>query len=128
MNAPLYQPQLPRGWWLQHPGYLRYMLRELSCIPIGAFAALLIIALVRLGQGVEAWQGFRAALASPLAIVWQTIALGFALYHSITWFALAPRTLPLRIGTRAVPPAWIAAAHYLLWVLLSTLVLLAVGA
>ena len=128
MNAPVYQPQLPRGWWLSHPGYLRYMLRELSCIPIGAFAALLVLALLRLGQGPEAWQAFRDALASPLAIVWQVIALGFAVYHSITWFALAPRTMPLRIGVNEVPGTWIAAAHYLLWLVLSAIILLAAGA
>ncbi|MDP1697856.1 MAG: hypothetical protein Q8L45_08755 [Xanthomonadaceae bacterium] len=128
MNAKVYSPKLPTNWWLKQPNYLRYMLRELTCIPIGAFAVLLIFALLRLGQGPEAWQTFRAALATPLAIAWQLIALAFAIYHSITWFALAPRTMPLQIGARRVPAWWIAAAHYLLWVALSALVLLLAGA
>lgn len=128
MSTPVYRPRLASDWWLRHPGYLRYMLRELSCIPIGAFAALLVLALLRLGQGPEAWQAFRDALASPLAIGWQVIALGFAVYHSITWFALAPRTMPLRIGVNEVPGMWIAAAHYLLWLVLSVIILLAAGA
>lgn len=128
MSTPVYRPRLANDWWLRHPGYLRYMLRELSCIPIGAFAALLVLALLRLGQGPEAWQAFRDALASPLAIGWQVIALGFAVYHSITWFALAPRTMPLRIGVNEVPGMWIAAAHYLVWLVLSVIILLAAGA
>src|SRR3546814_477272 len=104
------------------------MLRELTCIPIGAFAVLLIFALLRLGQGAEAWQAFLAALATPLALAWQLLALVFALYHSVTWFALAPRTMPLQIGARRVPAGWIAAAHYLLWVALSAIILLLSGA
>lgn len=127
MSAPVYQPKLAFDWWLRHPGYRSYMLRELSCIPIGAFAAMLIIALLRLGQGPEAWQAFRLALSSPLAIAWQLLALAFATYHSITWFALAPRTMPLRIGVNQVPGLWIAAAHYLAWMVLSAIILLAAG-
>lgn len=128
MNAKVHYPQLPTNWWLKQPNYLRYMLRELTCIPIGAFAVLLIFALLRLGQGPEAWQAFRAALATPLAITWQLLALAFAIYHSITWFALAPRTMLVQMGTRRVPAGWIAGAHYVAWAVLSTLILLLAGA
>ncbi|PIQ36823.1 MAG: fumarate reductase subunit C [Lysobacterales bacterium CG17_big_fil_post_rev_8_21_14_2_50_64_11] len=128
MNAKVHYPTLPGNWWLKRPSYLRYMLRELTCIAIGAFAILLVFALLRLGQGAEAWQAFRAALATPLAIAWQLVALVFALYHSVTWFALAPRTMLLQIGTRRVPAGWIAGAHYLSWVVLSAIVLVLSGA
>jgi fumarate reductase subunit C len=128
MSAPVYHPRLPRGWWLGHGGYRRYMLRELSCIPIGVFAAMLVLALFRLGQGADAWLAFRAALATPPAIAWQVIALAFAVYHSVSWFTLAPRTMPLVVGDRKVPPAWIAAAHFVLWLALSLAILLIVGA
>lgn len=128
MNAKVHYPTLPANWWLKRPNYLRYMLRELTCIAIGAFALLLIVALIRLGQGPQAWQAFRAALATPLAIAGQLLALAFALYHSITWFTLAPRTMPMQIGTRRVPAQWIAGAHYLLWAVLSAIILLLIGA
>lgn len=128
MNAKVHYPNLPGNWWLKRPSYLRYMLRELTCIPIGAFAVLLILALLRLGQGPEAWHAFLAALATPLALAWQLLALVFAVYHSVTWFALAPRTMPLQIGARRVAAGWIAGAHYLLWVALSAIILLLSGA
>jgi fumarate reductase subunit C len=124
---PRYKPRLPNDWWLRHPGYLRYMLREMTCIPIGLFVAVLIIGLLRLGQGPDAWNAFLATLASPPGVVLQGIALAFATYHSITWFALAPRTMPLQIGARHVPGAWIAGAHYLAWAVISLVVLFAVG-
>lgn len=122
-----WSPRLPNDWWLRHPAYLRYMLREASCIPIGAYAVLLIVALHRLGQGPEAWQGFRTALASGPGVALQLLALAFAAWHSITWFALAPRTMPLQVGARRVPSAWIAAAHYVAWAAVTVLVLLIVG-
>lgn len=120
-------PRLPRGWWLQRAAYRRYMLRELTCVPIGAYAALLIIGLYRLGQGPEAWDAFRAAIGSPPGLVLQLVALAFAIYHSLTWFALAPRTMPLHLGTRPVPAAWIAGAHYLAWAVITFAVLFAIG-
>ena len=44
-----------------------------------------------------------------LPIRWR-LTLAFALYHSVTWFNLTPKALPL---------PFIAAAHYAMWVLLS---------
>lgn len=122
-----WSPRLPRDWWLRHPAYRRYMLRELTSVALGAYVALLIVGLHRLGQGPQAWDGFRAALASPPGLVFQLVALALAVYHSVTWFALAPRTMPLQIGARHVPAAWIAAAHYLAWALITVVVLLAIG-
>jgi fumarate reductase subunit C len=122
-----YRPTLPGDWWLQHPGYLRYMLRELTCVAIGAYAGLLIVGLLRLGQGPEAWDAFRLAIGSGPGVALQLIAWLFAIYHSVSWFALAPRTMPLQIGARRVPGGWIAGAHYLAWAVISLVLLLAVG-
>lgn len=123
-----YSPRLPHDWWWQRPAYRRYMLRELTCVPIGAYAALLIVGLYRLGQGQAAWEGFRAALGSGPGLALQAIALAFAVYHSVTWFALAPRTMPLQVGVRQVPAAWIAGAHYLLWAVITLGLLWIAGA
>jgi len=49
-------------------------------------------------------------LRSPAGIAFQLLTLAFALYHSVTWFNLTPKALP-------VP--FIAAAHYALWAALS---------
>ncbi len=127
MKTQSFQPQLPTFWWLQRGNYRRYMLRELTSLPIAVYAVWLILALLRLGQGAEAWAAFRASLATPAAIGLQLIVLVFAVVHSVSWFALAPRTMPIYIGTRRVADAWIAAAHYLAWAVLSVLIFLAIG-
>jgi len=127
MKPKVHHPTLSGTWWLSTPSYRRYMLRELTSAPIGLFAGMLTLGLIRLGQGSEAWDGFRAALASPAGIALLAIVLLASSYHSLTWFALAPSTMPLRIGARKVPPGWIAGAHYLAWAAISLAIILTVG-
>lgn len=127
MKPQPWRPVLPAGWWLKTAGYRRYMLRELTCMPIGVFAAMLTLGLVRLGQGPETWEGYRAALATPGGIALLAIVLAASTWHSLTWFALAPSTMPLYLGARRVAPGWIAAAHYLAWTAITALILLAAG-
>ena len=45
---------------------MRYMGREVTCIFIGAYTFLLIVALARLGQGKEAFDAFVQALGLSL--------------------------------------------------------------
>lgn len=120
MKGPTpYQPTMSRWWWLKSPGYLRYMIREITCIAVGAWVAVAIDGLVRLGQGPEAWRAYWQALGSAPGIVFQVVALAFVVYHAVSWFALAPSTMPVWIGERQVPPGLIEVAHYLAWIAVS---------
>jgi fumarate reductase subunit C len=51
------------------------------------------------------------------------ITLVFVLLHAVTWFNLAPRAIVVRVRSWRVPPVLILALHYLLWGLLSAIVL-----
>lgn len=128
MSTPRpYVPKLPLFWWLSQRNYLRYMLRELTSAWIGAYVGVLIFGLYRLQQGPAAWDTFFAAFASAPGIAFQVLALCFALYHTITWFALAPATMPVWRGETQVPPVWIQRAHYAVWIGVSAVVLLFAG-
>lgn len=127
MSAPrMHYPHLPLFWYLKRPNYIRYMLRELTCIWIGAYVIVLGVGLLRLAQGPAAWLGFWQAFASPAGVAFQAAALVFTLYHTISWFKLAPSTMPMWRGETQVPPAWIRLAHYLVWAVVSILILLIV--
>ncbi len=115
-------------WFFRHPRYLRYMAREITCVFIAVYTALLVIGVLRLSQGREAYEAFLLALTSPASIVFHLLALGFALYHSFTWFNLAPKALPLHVGDKTVAPAAIAGAHYVAWVVITIVVLTIAGA
>lgn len=109
------------GWWRRNPFYVRYMLREASCLFIIAYALILLAGLYRLVQGEAAFGAWVAALRAPGALVFHGVALVFAAYHSWTWFAVMPKTLPpLPVPDRAIVATGIAtalaASAALLWV------------
>jgi succinate dehydrogenase subunit C len=115
-------------WFFRQPRYLRYMAREVTCIFIAIYTVILVIGCVRLAQGREAYEQFLAALGTPSSIAFHLLALIFALYHSFTWFNLAPKALPMHIGDKTVPAAAIAGAHYVGWIVISLGLLLIAGA
>jgi len=115
------------SWWLDRPRYLRYMVREASCIFIGAYTGVLVVGLVRLAQGRVAYEGFLDAIDAPLSIVFHLIVLAFALTHSVTWFGLTPKAMPLRLAGSRVPGSAIIGAHYVGWAVVTVAILALVG-
>ncbi|MGC4079665.1 MAG: fumarate reductase subunit C [Rubrivivax sp.] len=99
------------GWWTKNPFYVLYMIREGSAVLLAAYALVLLVGLARLAQGEAEYEAWRAALASPLAIVFHLVAAALVAYHSVTWFGVMPKTAPkLPFPPRLVTVGgWIAA-------------------
>ena len=127
MSRRPYIRKVERNWWIRQPRYIRYMVRELTSLFVGLYCALLAVGLVRLAQGHPAWDGFVAAISSPLGVVFQLLCLVFALYHSVTWFALTPKAMPLMVKGEPVPGVVIVGAHYIAWAMVSIVVLIGAG-
>ena len=127
MSRRPYVREVRRAWWLGQPRYVVYMIRELTSLFIGFYSAWLVIGLVRLAQGRTAWEGFLAATSSPSAVLFQFVCLVFAAYHSITWFAVTPKAMPLTLQGKPVSGNVIVAGHYAAWALVSLVVLIAAG-
>ena len=116
--------EVPRtSWYLRHPRYMRYMAREITCIFIAIYTVILIVGIARLAEGQAAYEGFLQVLRTPGSIAFHIAALVFSIYHSFTWFNLAPKAMPVRVGERALPHEVIAGAHYVGWVILTLVVL-----
>lgn len=128
MSRLPYVREMTSEWIFRHPRYLRYMAREFSCLFIGAYTLLLVWGLRELASGPAAWQAFLECLASPASIVFHVVALGFASYHSITWFNLTPKALPVQLGDEFLPDGAISGAHYAGWVVVSLAILFLAGA
>jgi fumarate reductase subunit C len=128
MSRKPYVREMTSEWIFRHPRYLRYMTREFSCLFIGGWTLMMVWGLKQLAAGPEAWALFLEWLKSPASIAFHVIALGFALYHSITWFNLTPKALPLQFGEEFVPDAAISGAHFAAWAVLSAAVLYLAGA
>jgi fumarate reductase subunit C len=119
--------EVKRTWWLGQRRYVVYMIRELTSLFVGLYSAWLVAGLVRLAQGRAAWESFLAASSSPLVVLLQLVCLAFATYHSITWFAVTPKAMPLTLKGEPVSDKAIVGAHYAAWVVVSLVVLIATG-
>jgi len=127
MSRRPYIRKLERNWWLGQRRYVVYMVRELTSLFIGLYCVLLVVGLFRLAQGRAAWDGFLAALSSPPGVLLQLVCLAFATYHSLTWFALTPKAMPLMVRGEPVPAMAIVGMHYGAWAVVSLIVLMAAG-
>ncbi len=128
MNGKPYVREVPRAsWFLREPRYLRYMAREVSCLFIGAYALLLLVALKRLSEGREAYESFLQVLASPASAAFHVLVLAFALYHTTSWFNVTPKAMPIQIGENFVPGSTIVGAHYGVWLVLSIVMFVLAG-
>jgi len=128
MSRKPYVRAITSEWIFRHPRYVRYMVREFSCLFIGGWTLLMVWGLKQLAEGPAAWAAFLEFLKSPASIAFHVLALAFAAYHSITWFKLTPKALPLQIGEEFVADAAIAGAHFGAWAALSLAVLILAGA
>jgi fumarate reductase subunit C len=115
-------------WIFRHPRYVRYMVREFSCLFIGSWTLLMVWGLKQLAEGPAAWAVFLEILRSPESIVFHALTLAFAAYHSVTWFKLTPKALPLQRGESFVPDAVVSGAHFGVWAALSLALLYLAGA
>ena len=127
MSRRPYVRKIERNWWLSQPRYVSYMLRESTCLFIALYSALLTDGLIRLSQGQAAWDSYVAAISSLPGVVFQVICLAFAVIHSVTWFNVTPKAMPLVVKGEPVPPKTIVGAHYVLWAAVSLVVLIAAG-
>ena len=124
MNRKPYVREVPKSWWLGQRRYTIYMVRELTCVLIGAYVLVILVGLFRLSQGPAAYGAFLDALQNPLAIGFHLLAFALALFHTVTWFGLAPKAMPLRFGEKTVPGTAIIMAHYVVWFVVSAGLLL----
>lgn len=125
MSCKPYIRELPKtSWFFRQPRYMRYMAREVTCIFIGAYALLLVVALARLAESEAAFNAFVQALSSPLGVLFNLAALVAAVYHSMSWFNVTPQAMPIQRGEEFVPGKMIVGAHYAAWAVVSVIVLI----
>ncbi len=125
-RKPYVRPMTAR-WWLSNPFYIKYMLREASCLFVGGYSLTLLYGLYALKQGPYVWDAYLQALASPLALLFHALALPMAMYHSITWFGLAPKAMHLQLGDKKVADGLIEGGHFAAFVVISVAIIVLVA-
>ena len=129
-NPPAYTEYHPRWyrkrvstyWWFGQRHYLKFILRELSSVFVAFTVVITLLLLRALHTGPEAYARFMRLMQSPLMIALCVISLFFVVFHTITWFNLAPRAMVVRFRGKRVPEFLIATPNYVAWLVISAAV------
>jgi fumarate reductase subunit C len=103
------------------------MMRELTAVFVAIYCIALLIILWRIkssNQGGAVFDELLATLQTPWSVALHFLALIAAMYHKITWFALVPKVMVVRMGEEKLAPAWLVLAHWALWLVISAGILL----
>jgi fumarate reductase subunit C len=114
-----YRQPVSVWWWLESWRFTKFVLRELTSVAVGFFALELLFEIRAIASGEKAYQHFLARLENPLLVALNLLAFVFVLYHSVTWFNLTPKAMPVRLRGRRVPDSLIAGANYAAWIVIS---------
>jgi Fumarate reductase subunit C len=106
-------------WFVERRSYRLFVLRELSSLFVAWFVVFLLLLVQAIGAGPLAYQEFVAWSAQPWVLALNIVAWLFVLLHAVTWFAVAPDAIVLRVRGRRVPRHRIIIAHYAVLVLVS---------
>ncbi|MFM2484849.1 fumarate reductase subunit C [Celerinatantimonas yamalensis] len=122
IRQPYVRP-IKTSWWLKNTFYIKYMIREGSSIATVIYSLVLLTGLFRLAQGPATFANWLHAMQSPVAIIFHLIALVWVLYHSVTWFELAPKAADIWLGGKRLADSVIIKAMYGLLIVVSVIVL-----
>ena len=111
----LYRKRVPIFWWVHKWVHMRFILRELTSVFVAFYCIVLLLHVRAVAAGPEAYAAFLDWLASPLAVALHAVAFVMVLFHSITWFNLAPKAMVIRVGEKRLPGWFIAGANYAAW-------------
>jgi fumarate reductase subunit C len=120
--TPVYRRPLPASWWLTNRNYFFYVVRELTALFIALFLLLYLYGILQLERGPEAYAAFVRLVRSPGMLLFNVVALVLAVYHTVTWFTLAPRLQKLLPAGREAPPGAVLGGSLLAWLVLSAVI------
>jgi fumarate reductase subunit C len=108
----VYPRQQSNTWYLKRWPYRIFILREFSAVFLALYMVLLLVLVMKIHNGRGSFQDFADTLQSPWFVAINTIALLFALLHTVTWFMAVPSAIQLRRGEEKLPPRLLIGAAY----------------
>jgi fumarate reductase subunit C len=118
MTGPAPRPRTYRAtpslwWWTAKRSYLIFILRELSSVFVAWFVLVLILFAWSVAGGEDRYERFLEIFAHPVVVAVNVIALAFLLLHTVTWFNLTPKAMPLRLpGGRRIPSVLVVTSQW----------------
>jgi len=117
-----YKRKMPILWWTKRASYLKFIGRELTSLAVAYFVVIILFLIRALSKGEDSYYNFIEFLKSPVMMLLSIITLGGLMFHSITWFNLAPKAMVIKLGKYRVPGFLIALSNYIGWVIISVVI------
>ena len=117
-HQPYLRPR-DRFWYLRHPVYRKYMLREATSLFIGLWTLNILLGLLRLSQGENAWNQWLDWQSTWFMIAFSLFSFLMAMIHTVTWFSVAPKAMPKYLAGKKIEPRQVVSAHWILFSLVS---------
>lgn len=108
----LYRRPISTWWWTRKRSYFVFVMRELSSIFIAWLVVFLLVLVAAVGRSEAAYRAFLEWAASPWVVALNVLALAFLALHVVTWFALTPKAMAVRVRGQRVPAGAILASQY----------------
>ena len=121
-QSKLYTKRVPILWWMNRWVDIRFIIRELTSVFVAGYAVVFLFYIRSVLQGPEAFARLSERLASPMCIALHAFALVALLYHSITWFNLAPKAMVVKVGENRIPNVVIVVMNYAGWAAISIVI------
>jgi len=118
-QSKLHSKPVPIFWWMHRWVDIRFIARELTSVFVAGYAVILLFYIRSVRQGPEAFARLSERLTSPLWIALHCFALMALVYHSITWFNLAPKAMVVKLGATRIPNLVIVLLNYGGWASIS---------
>lgn len=123
-----YVAKQPDNWYMQTPFYKKYMLRELTCIPVMLAALNLFWCIAALASSPEAWATWVGFQRNPIVVVLNLIAIIAALFNTVEWFKAMPKAMPMQVGEKFVADNKMIAGSWVAFAIVSIIVLVVIMA
>ena len=118
-SSKMYKKKMNIFWWASRWAHIKFIARELTSVFVAGYVIMLLFYTRSIFQGPAAFEEFSSMMRSPFLIVLHVLALMALLFHSVTWFNLAPKAMVIKIGDMKVPGIIIALMNYGGWLVIS---------
>src|SRR5690348_7326869 len=98
-----YKKKMTIFWWASRWYHIKFISRELTSIFVAGYVILFLFYVRSILLGPEEFEKISSLLKSPWMIALHTVAMLALVFHSVTWFNLAPKAMVIKIGDKRLP-------------------------
>jgi len=121
-NYPTFKRKQSIFWWTKNRRYIAYFFRELTGLFIFTYALFFVYQLYQLHFNEVIYSTYISKMTTPTFVILNVVFLLFSVYHSLTWFQLTAKVLPLKIQNKPIDTKIIGLASLALWGIFSYIV------